>query len=150
MIIWFGQFVSLIGTGMTRFAVIIWAYQQTESATTLALLGFFSFIPYAIVSPVAGVVVDRFDRRKVMLVSDGLVGIVTILLLLMYSSGRLEIWHLFVAEFLIGSFESFQRPAYTAATTMLVPKESLGRINGLRNLAINASRVVAPFRGAAL
>ncbi len=149
-IIWFGQFVSLIGTAMTRFAVLIWAYQQTGAATALAMLGFFAFIPYALVSPFAGIVVDRFDRRKVMLASDGMVGVVTMLLLLLYSSGRLEIWHLFVSQFLIGTFESFQRPAYYAATSVLVPKESLGRINGLQSLARNASRVAAPFLGAAL
>ena len=95
-------------------------------------------------------IVDRFDRRKVMLASDGLVGIVTLLLLLLFSTGQLAVWHLFIAEFLIGSFESFQAPAYTAATTMLVPKAQLGRINGLQSLARNASRVAAPFLGAAL
>ena len=57
--IWLGQFVSLIGTAMTRFALLIWAYQQTQSATTVALLGFFAFVPFVLVSPIAGVWVDR-------------------------------------------------------------------------------------------
>lgn len=149
-IIWFGQLVSLIGTGMTRFAVLIWAYQQTEQATSLALLGFFAFVPYAIFSPVAGVLVDRYDRRKVMLISDSLVGVVTIVLLVLFRGDQLLIWHLFVAEFLIGTFESFQTPAYAAATTMLVPKDQLTRANGLQALALNASRVAAPFIGGAL
>jgi MFS family permease len=63
-IIWFGQLVSMLGTGMTRFAIMIWAYQQTSQATTLALLGFFSGLPMILISPLAGVWVDRLDRRR--------------------------------------------------------------------------------------
>ena len=62
--IWFGQFVSRVGTAMTRFALLIWAYDQTGEATTVALLGFFSFLPYVLVSPVAGVWVDRLGRSS--------------------------------------------------------------------------------------
>ena len=79
--IWLGQFVSRVGTAMTRFALLIWAYEQTGAVTTVALLGFFGFLPYVLLSPVAGVWVDRLDRRKVMLLSDLGSGIVTACLL---------------------------------------------------------------------
>ncbi|MGB1252412.1 MAG: MFS transporter, partial [Candidatus Promineifilaceae bacterium] len=150
LIIWFGQFVSLVGTGVTRFALLIWAYQQTGEATTLALLGFFVFVPYALISPFAGVLVDRFDRRKVMMATDGAMGVITITLLILFAQGQLAIWHLFIAEFLFGAFDAFQTPAYSAAMSVLIPKKQLGRMNGLMSLGQNASRVVAPFLGGAL
>ena len=144
-LIWFGQFVSLVGTAMTRFALLIWAYQQTGEATTLALLGFFSFILYVVFSPLAGVVVDRFDRRKVMLVTDLGAGVMTGLMLLLYTAGGLEIWHLYLLEALTGAFEAFQVPAYHASISVLVPKQQYARANGLRSLAQSASTVLAPF-----
>jgi MFS family permease len=70
IIIWFGQLISVLGTGMTRFALLIWVYQQTGKATTVALLGFFTFVPYILISPSAGVLIDRFDRRWIMIMSD--------------------------------------------------------------------------------
>ena len=102
--IWSGQFFSLIGTGMTRFALLIWAYQQTESPLTVAVLGLASFIPIIVVSPFAGVWTDRIDRRKIMFVADLGAGLMTAGLLLLFSSGRLLIWHLYLAEGLAGFF----------------------------------------------
>ena len=145
LIIWFGQLVSLFGTSMTRFALLIWAYQQTGNATTLALLGFFSFILWIAFSPIAGIIVDRVDRRLIMIVSDLGAGLMTLIMLLLFANGQLQIWHLYVAEALTGGFEAFQRPAYRAATTLLVPKKHYARASGMRNLALDASRVFAPF-----
>jgi DHA3 family macrolide efflux protein-like MFS transporter len=143
-LIWFGQLISLFGTATTRFALLIWAYEQTGQATTLALLGFFSYFLYILVSPVAGVLIDRMDRRLVMILADLGAGLMTLMLLLLYTGGGLQIWHLYLAEALTGAFEAFQLPAYTAATTMLVPKEQYGRISGMRSLATSASQVFAP------
>ena len=150
LIMWFGQLVSLMGTGMTRFALMIWAYNQTGEATTLALLGFFAFVFQIVLSPVAGVIVDRLDRRLILLLSDLGSGIMTGALLLLFATGSLQIWHLYVAEALTGAFEAFQIPAYAAATTMLVPQKHYARASGLRSLAMDASRVIAPFAAGAL
>jgi MFS transporter, DHA3 family, macrolide efflux protein len=150
-LIWFGQLISMFGTATTRFALLVWAYEKTGEATTTALLGFFSFILYVLVSPVAGVLIDRLDRRLVMIVSDLGAGLMTLGLFLLYSSGDLEIWHLYIAEALTGAFEAFQLPAYSAATSLLVPKEQYGRISGMRSLAYSASQVFAPaFAGVIL
>jgi MFS family permease len=145
ILIWLGQLVSLLGTAMTRFALLIWAYQQTGEATTLALLGFFSFIPYILVSPFAGVVVDKVNRRWIMILTDLGAGIMTLSMLSLYLTGHLEIWHLYLAQAITGAFEAFQLPAYAAATTLLVPKAFYSRANGLRSLADSASQVIAPF-----
>lgn len=144
-IIWFGQLVSLFGTAMTRFALMIWAYQQTGQATTLALLGFFAFIFPVILSPVAGIVVDRYDRRAIMALADLGSGVLTLALLALYAAGGLQIWHLYVAQAVTGALDSFQSPAFSAATTMLVPRRHYTRANGMRSLALDASRVFAPF-----
>jgi MFS family permease len=144
-IIWFGQLVSLLGTAMTRFALLIWAYQQTGEATTLALLGFFAFIPYILISPFAGVVVDRVNRRLIMIFTDLGAGLMTVAMLLLFLSGELQIWHLYLAEAMTGLFEAFQLPAYTASISLLIPKELYTRANGMRSLADSISQVFAPF-----
>jgi MFS family permease len=149
-IIWFGQFVSLVGTAMTRFALLIWAYQQTHNATTVALLGFFSFVPFILASPIAGVWVDRLDRRLVMMFTDLGAGMMTIGMLGLYVTGNLQIWHLFIAAALTGAFEAFQMPAYSAATTMLIPKKSYARASGMRSLATSGSQIAGPFLAGAL
>ena len=151
VIIWFGQLVSLVGTAMTRFALLIWAYDLTGSATTVALLGFFAFVPYVLVSPIAGAWVDRLDRRLVMLFSDLGAGIMTIGVYFLFVNGQLEIWHLFIAQGLAGMFEAFQTPAYIASTTLLVDKSQYGRISGMRSIAESASQIIGPIAaGAAL
>jgi MFS family permease len=149
-IIWFGQLVSLVGTSMTRFALLIWLFQETNRATDVALLGFFAFVPYVLVSPIAGVWVDRLDRRKIMILADLGAGIMTIGLLILFSSNQLQTWHLFVAEALTGIFEAFQLPAYIASTTMLVSKKNYGRAGGMRSLATSASQIAGPVLGGAL
>ncbi|MCC6601558.1 MAG: MFS transporter [Anaerolineae bacterium] len=145
VVIWLGQMVSLIGTAMTRFALLIWTYQQTQQATAVALLGFFSFVPYVLVSPLAGVVVDRFDRRQVMILADMGAGVMTIGLLLLHQQDALQIWHLYLAQAVASFFEAFQLPAYTAVTSTLVAKSQYGRINGMRSTASAAADIIAPL-----
>jgi MFS family permease len=143
-LIGFAQMLSMFGTATTRFALLIWAYQQTHQATPLALLGFFSFSLYVLLSPIGGVVADRFDRRLVIIAGDMGAGLMTALMLALYTSGHLQIWHLYIAEALTGAFEAFQLPAYNAAVTMLIPKEHYGRASGMRSLSQSASQVFAP------
>ncbi len=150
LIIWFGQFVSRVGTAMTRFALLIWAYDQTGAATTVALLGFFGFLPYVLVGPIAGVWVDRLDRRKVMLLADLGAGILTAALLVLFFTDRLAIWHLYVAEVMTAVLDSFQGPAYSAASTLLLPKEQYARASGVRSMGEDGARVLAPFLAGAL
>lgn len=149
-LIWLGQLVSLLGTGMTRFALTIWAYQETGSATALTLVAFFSFGPLVLLSPVAGALVDRWNRKLVVMISDFVAGSATILLLLLYLSGNLQIWHLYALGALAGAFEAFQFPAFSAAMTMMLKKEQYGRANGMLSTAESASAVAAPILGGLL
>lgn len=145
--IWLGQFISRIGTAMTRFALLIWVYEQTGSATNVALLGFAAFLPMVLVSPFAGVWIDRFDRRKILMLADAGAGVMTAVLLILVAAGQLQLWHLYLAEAVAGVFEAFQIPAYTAVTSTLLPQSHYSRANGLRSLADFGSQVLAPALG---
>lgn len=149
-IIWVGQLLSLVGTAMTRFALLVWAYEQTQTATSVALIGFAAVLPLVVISPVAGVVVDRFDRRLVMIFTDLGAGVTTIALLALHLAGSLQVWHVYLLLGAGGFFEAFQSPAYSAASTLLIPKAYLSRANGMRSLAEMSSQLLAPFAAAAL
>jgi len=144
-IVWLGQFVSMIGTGMTRFALTIWAWQVTGQATALALVGFFSFAPVVLFSPLAGAIVDRVSRKTVMIASDLAAGLSTVVILILHLTGHLQIWHLYAAGFFAGAFESFQFPAYSAAISTMVDKKHYTRANAMLGLAGSASGIIAPM-----
>ncbi|HEY5596026.1 MAG TPA: MFS transporter, partial [Candidatus Bipolaricaulota bacterium] len=145
LVVWAGQVVSLLGTGMTVFALAIWAFETTGQATTLALMGFFSFGPTVLLSPIAGALVDRWNRKLVMMLSDLASGLATIALLLLYATDSLQIWHLYVAGAFSGAFQAFQFPAYSAAVTLMLPKSQYARASGLLSLAESASAIAAPL-----
>lgn len=143
-LLWLGQLVSLLGSGMTRFALTIWAYQQTGSATVLALVAFVSFGPGVLLSPVAGAIVDRWDRRRVLVLTDLAAGLATAVLLALHLTGRLEVWHLLALGAFAGAFEAFQFPAFSAAVTVLVPRKHYARASGMQSMAGAASAIAAP------
>jgi len=149
-VVWFGQLVSLTGTAMAQFALTIWAWQVSGQATALALVGFFNFAPTVIFSPIAGALVDRWNRKLVMMLSDMASGLVTIAVLILYALGRLEIGHLYVGGAITGTFQSFQFPAYSAAISVMIPKEHYARANGMLELAYSASGIGAPILAGAL
>ena len=144
-IVWFGQLVSLLGSGMTQFALTIWAWQFTGEATALALVGFFTFAPSILISPLAGALVDRWDRKKVMMLSDLAAGLSTIAVFFLFSTDSLEIWHLYVTGAFAGVFQSFQFPAYSAAISVMLDKEQYSRASGMISLAEAASGILAPI-----
>jgi MFS family permease len=149
-VVWGGQVVSLLGSGMTWFALTIWAWELTGQATALALVAFFHFGPTVLLSPIAGALVDRWDRKLVMMLSDLAAGSMTVVVLILYTTGHLEIWHLYLTGAFAGAFEAFQFPAYSAAVTTMVPKEQYVRANGMLSLAESASGVFAPLAGGIL
>jgi predicted MFS family arabinose efflux permease len=144
MWLWFGQLISLVGTGMTRFAGTVWIWQQTESATAVAFFWFFVFGPGIVLSPIAGALVDRWNRKRVLIGADLGAGLATIGLLVLYLLGVLEIWHFFVAGFIASAFEAFQNPAQAASITTMVPREQFGRANGIMSMVQFGATVVSP------
>jgi MFS family permease len=149
-IVWIGQVVSLLGTAMSNFALTLWAYEVTGKATPLALIGFFFVTPMVVLGPFVGVLVDRGNRKLMMMFSDLAAALTTILILILYATGNLQIWHLYITATISGIFQGFQWPAYSAAIALMLPKEQYGRANGMLELAGNASRVFAPLLAGAL
>ena len=145
LFIWVGQLLSQIGTGITRFALLIWAYQQSEGAMAVALLAFFAFVPIVLISPFAGVWIDRLDRRKILWLADAGSGLMTLTLYIFYATGQLEIWHLYMAQTMSGISAAFQTPAYIAVSTQLLPKAYYARASGLRAMVGGGANILTPI-----
>ena len=149
-IVWVGQIISLLGSSMTVFAMTIWAYEKTNAATALTMIGFFFVAPMLIASPFAGALVDRSNRKMMMMIPDIASGIASFIILILFTTGHLQIWHLFITSAFQGVFQSFQWPAYSAAISTMIPKEHYGRANGMLSLADTASNIFAPLLAASL
>lgn len=145
-----GQVFSLLGSGMTGFALVIWAYLTTGQATTLAIASLVYFAPTVLFSPVAGALVDRWNRKLTMILSDLAQGLTTVALLPLFVSGNLQIWHWYIAGAIAGTFAAFHFPAYSAAITTMIPKAQYGRASGLMSIAESASGIFSPIIGAAI
>lgn len=144
--IWLGQTLSMVGTGVTGFALGVWIYQTTGSVTQFTLAAVFVALPGLVLGPFFGVLVDRWDRRTAMILADlgSAMRIVFLLVLLWVDPLELEVWHVYLAAAIRSIFEAIQMPAYLASVPLLVPKGQLGRVNGLIQFAPSASQVVAP------
>jgi MFS family permease len=149
-IVWFGQIISLLGSSMTVFAMTIWAFEKTNAATALTMIGFFYVAPMLIASPFAGALVDRSNRKMMMMIPDIASGIASFIILILFTTGHLQIWHLFITSAFQGVFQSLQWPAYSAAISTMIPKEHYGRANGMLSLADTASNIFAPLLAGSL
>ena len=149
-IVWLGQIISVLASAMSQFALTIYMFQETGSATALGLMQVFFITPFLLISPVAGVLVDRYDRKMMMMVSDLTAGVATVGILILQALGILEFWHLYVTSAIYGLGNAFQWPAYSAAISTMVPKEQLGRANGMWSLMEAGPGVFAPLLAGAL
>ncbi|MFH0815689.1 MAG: MFS transporter [Methanobacteriota archaeon] len=143
-IIWSGQLVSMLGSTMTGFALSLWAWEMTGQATALALVMFCSFAPMMIMTPVAGALVDRWNLKTSMILSDLTAGMGTVATLALYWTGNLQIWHLYILAAFIGTFAAFQWPAWGAAVSTLVDKKHYARTSGMMAAAESASGIFGP------
>lgn len=139
-----GQIVSNIGSYMTYLAITIWAWQITGSATALALVGFFTILSRILVSPFAGVIVDRFNRKYLMMLGDSVAAILTIVLLLLYLTENLQIWHLYLTGLINGGFVQIQELAYSSSIAMMVPKHQYARASSIGSLVEYGPFVFSP------
>jgi len=148
--IWVGQLVSLLGSAMTRFAISVWAWQTTGQATSLALIGFFSFAPTVLLAPLAGAMIDRHSRKLVLILSDAAAAASTLALLILHSTGSLEIWHLYAVGVFASAFEAFQLPAFIASISMMVDRNRYARANAMQSSNRFAASLAAPVLAGAL
>ena len=144
-VVWAGQIISVMASSMTQFALTIWAYEETGSATALGVVNTAFLVPFLLLSPFAGVMVDRYNRKLMMMVSDLAAITATIGLLIINALGDLQIWHLFIASAINGLGNTFQWPAYSAAISTMVPKEKYARANGMMSLIESGPGILAPI-----
>jgi MFS family permease len=144
LIIWFGQCVSTLGSGLTNFGIGVWIFQQTHSTTSFALSALFTALPGVLASPFAGSLVDRWDRRVAMIVSAGGAGIASLILALLVLSGRLDLWEIYALMAVSSIFSTLTFPAISAITSTLVVDKHLGRANGLLQFNEAASMILTP------
>lgn len=145
LVIWIGQLVSMLGSGLTSFALGVWIFQQTGKATPFALTVLFANLPRILLLPVAGSLADRWNRRLVMIFSDVGNALVTISIFVLISFGSLQFWHIYLIVTLGSIFSAFQEPAYSASITMIVPKANLSRANGMMQLGQAMEAIITPI-----
>lgn len=150
LVIWAGQVISLIGSGLTSFGLAVWIFQRTGEATPFALTALFGNLPRILLAPVAGVVADRWSRRWIMILADIGSALVTLAALFLLGSGEFAIWHIYLIALAGSVCGAFQEPAYIASITMLVPAKDLGRANGLVQLSQALEMLAAPIIAGAL
>lgn len=148
LIVWIGQVVSLLGTKLTEFALGFWildqTYQDTGTITQFALTIVFMYLPKVLISPLAGVLIDRWNRRSVMIASDLGSGAIAIAILLLVSTDSLAVWQIYLALIISSTLNAFQQPAYTAAISQLVPANNLSRANGMVQASFAIAKIAAP------
>ncbi len=143
-ILWFGQLISSIGSTMTYFGSVIWMWSLSESATTLSLGGFFGVATSLVLTLFSGIIVDRFNRKSLILVSDFVGGFSTIALLLLTLTDQLQIWHLYVAIAINTPFTQLQILAYQSSISLLVSPQHYTRATSMGAALNYGSSILAP------
>jgi DHA3 family macrolide efflux protein-like MFS transporter len=148
--IWTGQAFSLLGSQLVSFAIIWWLTQTTGSATVLATASLVGLIPQVVLGPITGALVDRWSRRLTMIFADGLIALATVVLALLFATGRVQIWQLYALLFFRSVCGGFHWPAMQASTSLMVPKEQLARIQGLNQMLQGGMNIASAPLGALL
>jgi DHA3 family macrolide efflux protein-like MFS transporter len=142
--VWLGQVISFMGSGLTSFALGVWVFQKTGQITQYALISMFFVLPGVLLGPLAGTLVDRWDRRRAMLISDLGAGISTLSIAVVYLLGGLQIWYIYLAVFISGAFGSLRMPSMMAAMTLMLPKKNIGRASGMMEIVGIGEYLIAP------
>ncbi|QGN22547.1 MFS transporter [Elizabethkingia anophelis] len=140
--VFIGQALSLVGSSLTQFVLLWWITDTTGSVSALATAGMAALLPQALLSPLGGTFADRYSRRNLMLVADSISALCMVLLIVLFLTGRIEIWHAYIMMSIRGAMQAFQGPASAASVAMLVPKSFLSRASGL-NQTLQAFTTVA-------
>ncbi|HSF43960.1 MAG TPA: MFS transporter [Thermoanaerobaculia bacterium] len=145
LILWIGQFVSMIGTNLGGFSLGVWVFEKTGSATQFALIAVLAGTVIVVISPLAGALADRWDRRKIMFVSNVGSAVMTVGLASLMLTGRLEIWHVYPFIIVMVGLGALQGPALTASISLLVPRRHLARAAGMSQVSRATAQIIAPF-----
>lgn len=144
ILVWAGQVVSVLGSNLSAFALGIWLYQRTGSASNFALVAICTVLPQLLLSPLAGVFIDRYNRRWMMALADSGAAVCTLCLAGLFLSGRIQVWHVLLATAASSAFGSLQTPAYSALVASTTAHSQLGRVNGLLQFGRALAEILAP------
>lgn len=150
IIFWLSQALSQLGSSMTGFALVLWAYTQNGSAMTVSLMSFFNYVPYIIVSLFAGTFVDNHSKKRIMLVSDCTAALCSTAIFVLSMGNGLRIWNIYLVNFIIGFMNAFQGPASSVAIGKIAPKEKLAQVSGMNSFSGNLVAVMSPILAATL
>lgn len=143
-ILWLTQSFSLLGSSMTNFALILWSYQEHGSALATALLSVCSYVPYVIMSIFAGALSDRWNKKAVMLICDSFAALCTVGIWLLFSAGRLQVWHLYCLNALNGLMNTVQKPAADVAITLITPEKHYQKASGMQSFSNSLVNILTP------
>jgi len=146
-IVWTGQAFSLLGSQLVQFAIVWWLTATSGSATVLARATMVALLPQILIAPFAGTLVDRWSRRTILIVADGLVALATLLLAALYGAGAVQVWHVYALLFVRATGAAFHWPAMQASTTLMVPNAQLARVAGLNQTLLGLAGIVIPPLG---
>ncbi len=146
--IWSGQAFSLVGSALTQFVLVWWITQETGSPTALATAGIMGMLPSAIFSPLGGVIADRLSRRMVMIITDAVTAVCMLILIGLFASNNIQLWHIYTLMFIRATMQAFQHPASAASTMNLVPGDWLDRVAGMNQTLQGVMSVAAAPLGA--
>jgi len=149
-IVWGGQLISMLGSGLSNFALGVWIYDQSKQATPFAITVLLGSLPRILLLPFAGSIADRSNRRLIMILADIANALLTLAIFLLLGSNNLQLWHIYLIAGLGSVFSAFQEPAASASMAMIVPKEQLGRANGLVQMGQAITSVLTPLLAGAL
>ena len=149
-LLWVTQSMSQLGSTMTGFALTLWLYEKTGSALSTAMLTICTYLPYVLMSIFAGAITDRFDKKKTMLACDTFAAACTVLVLVLYKTDLLCVWHLYAINGVSGLMNTVQQPASEVAYTLVVRKEQYQRISGLQSLSRSLISIGSPLMAAAV
>lgn len=145
LLIWFGQFISIIGTGLTIFALGIYVYQLTGTASSYVFILMCAFLPPILLKPYGGILADRHDRRIMMVFGDLGSTLGLLFIFFMMLKGNIELWQIYLGISVSSVFSAFQEPAYKALVTDLLPQDKYAKASGLMQLASSAQYLLSPF-----
>lgn len=148
--VWGGQAFSLFGSALVQFALVWYLTKQTGSATILATATLVAMLPQILLGPFAGALVDRWNRRVIMMVADGGIALATVLLAYLFANGHVQIWHIYAIMMVRSLGGAFHYPAMQASTSLMVPEKQLTRISGANQTLMGAINIIAPPTGALL
>jgi DHA3 family macrolide efflux protein-like MFS transporter len=148
--IWTGQAISLLGSMLVQFALVWWLTASTGSARVLASATLVAMLPGIFVGPFAGALVDRWNRRGLMIVADGIIALATVGLAYLFAVGAVRVWHIYALLFIRATAGGFHWPAMRASTSLMVPERHLARVEGLNQALHGLMNIVAPPLGALL